>query len=457
MSQLWDTGRMETRLASYATRQVPRYTSYPTAPHFSGDIDATIAEKWFDDLDENARLSIYLHIPFCREMCRYCGCHTKVTHKDEPIADYVETLRREIALVIDHAGGRPVTHIHWGGGTPSILKPEQFSAIVADLRDGFRFTDILDHAIELDPRTVTPDMVAVLAENGITRASLGVQDFTPKVQEAIGRIQTVETVANVVGLLRDVGIDAINFDLMYGLPHQTVDDVRRTAEIAAEMKPSRLAIFGYAHVPWFKSHQKLIDAAELPGAMERLDQAAAAEQTLSAAGYVPIGIDHFAHPDDTLAIAQRAGELRRNFQGYTTDNADALVALGASSIGCLPQGFVQNAPDVGGWRRAIESGHLAAVRGYALTPEDCLRADIIERLMCDFEVDLAAFTMDDSGFQHRFAADLERLAQLVDDELVEIDGSHVRILKAGRPFSRIVAACFDTFLAAGTARHSAAV
>ena len=223
------------------------------------------------------------------------------------------------------------------------------------------------------------------------------------------------------------------------------------------MKPSRLAIFGYAHVPWFKSHQKLIDAAELPGAMERLDQAAAAEQTLSAAGYVPIGIDHFAHPDDTLAIAQRAGELRRNFQGYTTDNADALVALGASSIGCLPQGFVQNAPDVGGWRRAIESGHLAAVRGYALTPEDCLRADIIERLMCDFEVDLAAFTMDDSGFQHRFAADLERLAQLVDDELVEIDGSHVRILKAGRPFSRIVAACFDTFLAAGTARHSAAV
>lgn len=448
---------MDTRLASYATRQVPRYTSYPTAPHFSADIDATTAETWFDELDDKARLSIYLHIPFCREMCRYCGCHTKVTRKDEPIAAYVETLRREIALIIDRAGGRPVTHIHWGGGTPSILKPAQFAAVIDDLRSGFRFSEDLDHAIELDPRTVTPEMVAVLAENGVTRASLGVQDFTPRVQEAIGRIQPVETVAHVVALLRDVGITAINFDLMFGLPHQTVDDVKRTARIAAEMEPSRLAIFGYAHVPWFKSHQRLIDAAALPGAMERLDQAAAAERTLAAAGYVPIGIDHFARPDDPLAIAQRAGALRRNFQGYTTDNADALVALGASSIGSLPQGFMQNAPDIGGWRRAIEKGHLAVVRGFALGAEDRLRAAIIERLMCDFEVNLAALAADNAGVEDHFADDLERLRPLADDGLVEIDGLHVRILEAGRPFSRIVAACFDTYLAAGAARHSAAV
>jgi oxygen-independent coproporphyrinogen-3 oxidase len=293
---------------------------------------------------------------------------------------------------------------------------------------------------------------------GITRASLGEQDLTAHVQQAIGRVQPFEEVAQAVTLLRGVGISAINLDLMYGLPEQTEADVRRTAALAASLAPSRLAIFGYAHVPWFKIHQKLIDASALPGAAARLTQAAAARAVLAEHGYVPIGLDHFAHPDDDMAIATRAGTLRRNFQGYTTDVAEALLPLGVSSIGKLPQGFIQNAPDLGAWRRAVDAGQLAIVKGLALTDEDRARAEVIERVMCDDGVDFGEVALRVLGHVDALDDARDGLAMLASDGLCTITGRRVDIPEAAQPFVRLVAATFDTYLQARqAARHSVAV
>ena len=308
---------------------------------------------------------------------------------------------------------------------------------------------------ELDPRYVTPELARTLAAVGVTRASLGVQEFAPDIQSAIGRVQPFAVVERAVRVLREFGIGRINLDLMYGLPHQTVDDIRTTVDLAASLQPQRVAYFGYAHVPWFKPHQRLIDEAALPGATERLDQAEAARAALVACGYEAIGLDHFARPDDPLAVAARCGRLRRNFQGYTTDDAVALIGFGASAIGRFPQGFVQNATDAGGYARAIASGRLATVRGLAFSAEDRARGRIIERLMCDFFVDLDSVGADEIATG--FAAEREELAPLEAKGLVRIDGNRIAVTRAGRPFVRLAAAAFDAYLAKSPTRHSVAV
>ncbi len=314
-----------------------------------------------------------------------------------------------------------------------------------------------EHAIELDPRRVDRALAQALAQIGFNRVSLGVQDFTPQVQEAIGRVQPFETVSRAVRMLREVGIPSMNFDLMYGLPRQSVDDVRESARAAATLQPRRIALFGYAHVPWLKPHH-LIDAAALPGAGERLDQAEAARTMLLALGYEAIGLDHFALPDDDLAIAARAGRLRRNFQGYTTDGADALIGLGASAIGRLPQGFVQNTPAIRAYSAAIDAGRPATARGIALSEEDRIRGRIIERILCDFEVDLDAIAGEASGSSRgRFEPELEALASLQRQGLLEREARRIRVTGQGQPFVRIVAAAFDVYLREGKARHSLAV
>lgn len=350
-------------------------------------------------------------------------------------------------------GRHPVSHLHWGGGTPSTLGPDGLFALREALDACFDLGGIREHAIELDPRHVTTALVHALACIGVNRASLGVQDLSPHVQKAIGRIQPYDTVARSVELLHGAGIDAINFDLMYGLPRQTVDDVRATMEKACALGPQRIALFGYAHVPWFKKQQRLIDVASLPGAGERLEQMQTASAFLASHGYEPIGFDHFALPNDPLATAARQRKLRRNFQGYTTDGADTLIGIGASAIGRLPEGFVQNAPDIGGYARAVGAGTLATVRGFALSSDDRLRAEIIERLMCDLQVDLRQ-----AGAQaSTFAAERECLEPLVAEGLVRIDGPQLLVTERGRPFVRLVAAAFDSYLAAGRAAHSRAV
>jgi oxygen-independent coproporphyrinogen-3 oxidase len=295
-------------------------------------------------------------------------------------------------------------------------------------------------------------LVRALGKIGINRASLGVQDFSPHVQEAIGRVQPFEQVARAMGWLRDAGIERINIDLMYGLPRQTAADVARSAELAAALSPQRLALFGYAHVPWFKTHQRMIDEATLPGALERIEQARIAGEVFLAHGYEAIGLDHFARPDDSLALAARAHRLHRNFQGYTTDEADALIGIGASAIGRLPQGYVQNAVDIAGYSRAVEAGRFAIAKGIALTPDDRLRARIIERLMCGLAVDLDVVASSDD-----FSAEIEALQNLAIQGAVHIEGRRIAVTEYGRPFLRLAAAAFDAYLPANRTRHSIAV
>ena len=443
-------------MANMLERAVPRYTSYPTAPNFSPAVNADVYRSWLAGLAPEAALSLYLHVPFCRELCHYCGCHTKATLRDEPIEAYAQRLVEEIALVASFTGQRKVTHIHWGGGTPSILDADLLKFITDELDHRFDLSAVREHAIELDPRYVTRPLVQALREIGVNRASLGVQDFSSHVQQAAGRIQPFDTVKSAIDILNDFGIDRINIDLMYGLPKQTVADVQRTATLAHSLKPQRVAVFGYAHVPWFRPQQRLIEQSDLPSSPERLAQAEAAHETLVQFGYRPIGLDHYAKPDDQLVA--KGGRLQRNFQGYTDDDADALVGLGASAISRLPQGFAQNAPAVGNYSRAVTEGKLATVKGIVLSNDDRLRGHIIERLMCDMAVDLDAISYE-TGFDIAadFSDELESLQPFQENGSVLIDGRHIRITEQGRPYMRLVASVFDTYLPGAKSRHSVAV
>jgi len=442
--------------ALHAARNVPRYTSYPTAPHFDAAIGADFYARWLAELPAASTLSLYIHVPFCTELCLYCGCHTKAVRRREPVERYAGRLVDEIGVIGAVAGRHRVVHLHWGGGTPSILKEAWLERITDKLVSTFDLSALKEHAIELDPRCVTQPLVRALAGIGINRASLGVQDFAPHVQQAIGRIQSYDVVARAAALLRESGIRYLNIDLMYGLPRQTTEDVIRSADLAVSLQPQRLALFGYAHVPWFKKHQRLIDISDLPSASTRVAQMEAAARVFSGHGYQPIGLDHFAKPDDELAVAARTGRLRRNFQGYTADPADALIGIGASAIGQLPQGFVQNEVDITGYSRLVETGHFATAKGIAFTGDDTLRAAIIERLMCDLAVDLERVG-GESAAATRFESEIAGLAPLVQDGLVRIDGSRIVVSEAGRPFVRLVAAAFDKYLAASKTPHSAAV
>jgi oxygen-independent coproporphyrinogen-3 oxidase len=442
---------MTSKACIFAEQAAPRYTSYPTAPHFTASVDADTYAGWLAELAADTSLSLYLHVPFCAELCHYCGCHTKVVRRREPVEAYAKRLRREIDLIGEQIGAQPVHSIHWGGGTPSMLGPELLIGLADRIAGTFNCKALSEHAIELDPRHVDRPLVEALAHMGVTRASLGVQEFSPHVQQAIGRIQPFGQVSATVRLLREAGIRDLNFDLMYGLPHQNAEDLEHSIRLADTLAPSRIALFGYAHVPWFKTHQRLIDPTALAGSSERLVLAEAARRALVSLGYVQIGLDHFARPNDGLANAAANGRLRRNFQGYTTDDADALLGLGASAIGRLPRGFVQNSPDIGGYARAIESGQFATGKGIELSEDDRRRGTIIERLMCDFAADADELAED------AFAAALDALAPLAAEGIVRIDGRHVAVTHSGRPFVRLAAAAFDAYLAKGTARHSRAV
>lgn len=444
-------------IARYDLR-VPRYTSYPTAPHFSTEVNAETYASWLDSLSPSTTLSLYVHIPFCAELCLYCGCHTTVARTYRPVAAYVEYLLHEIDLVRRHLGKRmEISHIHWGGGTPTIVSSEDMSRIMAKLSEAFRFRDNAEIAIEIDPRTVKKDQVTALAEAGFNRASLGVQDFNPTVQETINRIQTFEETSQVVQWLREDGVQGINLDLMYGLPHQTVEGVIRSVEKALELQPERLALFGYAHVPWMKKHQSLIPESSLPGTVDRVAQMQAAEDAITRGGYVAIGIDHYAKPDDPMAVHQKQGELHRNFQGYTTDDATALIGFGTSAIGFLPQGYIQNASSTVAYRDAVQAGKLATARGIAVNEDDIRRRAIIERLMCDFEIDLDAFAKAHGLGSSAFDDELNRLDPLVADGIVIRNGSKINVPPAARPLVRLVCAVFDRYFQDKKANYSKAL
>ena len=449
---------MNATLASYASRAVPRYTSYPTAPHFREDFAPATYADWLRRANPAEPVSLYLHVPFCRQVCSYCGCNMKLAASYAPVAAYAEALHAEIELVAALLPkGMKVVHLAWGGGTPTALAPDDLAALMDRLRRHFTFLPHAELSIESDPRTLTAEMAARIGVLGFTRASFGVQEFDPKVQQAINRIQPPDMVARAVDGLRHAGVDRINFDLIYGLPHQTEETLLATIGTAAAMRPDRVALFGYAHVPWMARRQRLIDEAALPAPAARARQSEGAAAALAAHGYQAIGLDHFALPDDSMAVAARQGTLRRNFQGYTTDPAETLIGFGATAIGRSPFGHVQNIAETGAWSRAVFAGILPVGKGVAISPEDRLRGHVIERIMCDGQVDTDAVARSLGAPESWCPGELATLDEMAADGLLTRQGPAITLTPEGRKLARVVAAVFDSYLAAGKARHSVAV
>ncbi|MDE1900737.1 MAG: oxygen-independent coproporphyrinogen III oxidase [Alphaproteobacteria bacterium] len=437
-------------------RPVPRYTSYPPAPAFHPGVAADAYAASLAGLSPDTPVSLYLHIPFCRDLCLYCGCNTTVTHRDDRIDTYMGALQREIVQTISAIPHRPrIASIHWGGGTPNILSDKALREMFAMLADMGDMDSGGEIAMEIDPRHAGASQIETLAGCGVTRVSLGVQDFDADVQKLINRVQPYEMVERTCAMLRDHGITAINFDLIYGLPRQTPDSVAQTARQVAHLRPSRIALFSYAHVPQLKKHQKILEDAGLPDKYARLAMESAARGVLRDAGYVEIGMDHFALSGDALELAATERRLRRNFQGYTTDNATALLGFGASSISSTPDGYFQNERLLPIYQEAAVAGTLPAARGLLLTDEDRLRGRVIETLMCYMACDVAAIcaqmNMPMSALDNAFAA----LHPMQQAGLVAIDGAKLRLLSPYRMAVRVACQAFDAYAGSSIASRAA--
>lgn len=443
------------RIPKLLSANVPRYTSYPTAPHFHTGIDSARYCAWLGALPVKTSLSIYLHVPFCDTLCWFCGCNTTVINNYGPVQSYCDMLQREVAMVSAALSGcHRVSHIHWGGGSPTLLSTDDITRLNDRIRRHFDVLPDAEFAIEIDPRGFNQAMAQALKAAGVTRASIGLQDSDPAVQCAINRIQSNKETTYAIELLRVAGIKSLNVDLIYGLPRQTLSGWRRTLDFAIWLNPDRLAVFGYAHVPQFKKHQALIPAELLPDVELRMQQSELAREALCAQGYVAIGLDHFAKPHDALAQAATNGSISRNFQGYTTDSAPILIGLGASAIGSLPQGYVQNHAHVPAYREALGAGRFPIARGIALNDDDRMHRTVIERLMCNLEVDLAIVGAFYGCSPAVFAESLHRLARIEKEGMVDIKGTKIIVRPQWRSAVRLVCAAFDQHLAAGQVRHS---
>ena len=437
--------------------RVPRYTSYPTAPHFHAGIGAEQARTWLKQARLDKPISLYIHVPYCHQLCWYCGCNTSVTKSEEPVARYVEALIANLETSTALLPARPrVGHLHFGGGSPNRLTVAQFDRIMTVLRQHYDFEPDAELAVEIDPRFITDAQITSYVNAGINRASIGVQDFDAKVQMAIHRLQPYAQVKQVVERLRASGINAINFDLIYGLPLQSEASILNTVKKTLSLAPSRIALFGYAHVPWMKKQQKALERFSMPDQRQRARLASLARSRLEDA-YRPIGIDHFARPGDSLDVADQTQTLRRNFQGYTTDQADTLLAFGPSSISRLPQGFIQAQSDTQIWMKQVQSGELPVARGIALTQDDYLRSQIIEDLMCALSVDLETVAQRHQADPAQFLPALQAMKPYLDHGMASLSGWQLAIKPEWRVAARSIAALFDAYLESGTQRHSVAV
>lgn len=434
-------------VAKYVDRKLPRYTSYPTAAAFTGAARARFLESQLTALPENTPLSIYVHVPFCRSQCLYCGCNTVCGAPIARIESYAVALMAEIDKIADKLDGRGhVAAIHFGGGTPLSLDPAVFAALMDRLRSRFALASTCETAIEIDPRTASDAHIDVLAQAGVSRASLGVQTLEPVVQRHIARVHSFEMIETIVQKLRAAGVANLSFDLMTGLPGQTCSGVGETAALLATLAPDRLAVFGYAHVPFMKPHQAVLEALGLPDGPSRWAQYRAAFDTLVESCYIPIGIDHFTKPKDSLARALAEGRLKRNFQGYTDDPGEILIGIGASAISTFAGGYVQNAADIDTYMKRIASNEWASERGLVLSEDDRRRRAVIASLMCT----LAAETQG-------FDTERKKLAPLIADGLAEVNGTRVIVPEEARPFARLVAATFDTAYDPASARGAPAI
>jgi oxygen-independent coproporphyrinogen-3 oxidase len=447
-----------TALIERYDRPGPRYTSYPTAVEFHTGFGAReYADRLAEASRSDAPLSLYIHVPFCEERCAYCGCAVIATRKRDVAATYLDYLEREIAMLAGALGGRRrVVQYHWGGGTPTYLSPEQIVRLDAAVRRHFDVDPDAEQAIEIDPRVTTRRQIALLRRLGFNRLSFGIQDFNERVQEAIHRRQSEQATRELYWAARDAGFESINFDLIYGLPLQTVESFKKTLASVIDLLPDRIAVYSYAHVPWIRPNQKVIDPLDLPDPQTKRRLLGTAVEAFTAAGYVSIGIDHFALPDDELAVAARERRLHRNFMGYTVRPAPDSVALGVSAIGDVAGAFTQNHKSLARYYEAIDAGRFPVERGYALTADDKLRRHVITELMCNFHVDGAALR-DRFGvtLDEYFGPELERLAAPggpAADGLVRVEGGSLSVTPRGRLFARNVCMVFDTYLASHEGR-----
>jgi oxygen-independent coproporphyrinogen III oxidase len=432
-------------------RPGPRYTSYPTAPLFS---ESFTADDFRGEImrtngpGERAEVSLYFHFPFCDTLCYFCGCTMVVTRDRARIAEYNRYLKKEIAQVSGLlAPERKVVQVHWGGGTPTHLTPAEIRDIGEDIAEKFTLAPDAEMSVEVDPRELLRDHLVALHDAGFNRMSMGVQDFDQKVQESVNRLQPEAMSRQVYDWAREIGFHSVNLDLIYGLPFQTPASFEKTVRKVVDFRPDRIAVFNYAHVPWLKPHMKLIQPVDLPTPEQKLDILKMTIEVLTGSGYEYIGMDHFALPGDELAIAQKEKTLYRNFQGYSTKSSADLYGFGMSAISHFRGVYAQNTKNIPEYYSAMDKGAFATHVGYRMTDDDHLRKHVIMRLMCDLELDIASVERQFGiAFGTYFARSLEKIQQFVDDGLVTIDGSSMRIVGGGRLLLRNIAMCFDAYL-----------
>ncbi len=429
----------------------PRYTSYPTAPVFSDEFTPDDFEREIIETNNDSAptdLSLYFHFPYCDTLCYFCGCNMMVTQKREHIEEYNLYLKKEIDMIVPlMSKDRKVEQMHWGGGTPTYLSPDEIRDIGTYIKDRFDFSDDIEASVEIDPRGLTKDHLQALRDVGFNRTSFGVQDFNLKVQEAVNRVQSEELTTQTINWARELGFQSVNLDLIYGLPHQTLESFTETVERVAALSPDRIAVFNYAHVPWLKKHQVLIKAEDLPSADERLQILKMTIEKLLEAGYEYIGMDHFAKPTDELAVAQKNGTLYRNFQGYSTKAGCDVYAFGLSAISQFQNIYAQNIKHLRDYYKRIDTKRLATHVGYRMTADDHIRKETIMQLMCNLEIDKRRVgTKFGIDFEEYFAADIPKLDVFVRDGLLAVDSERIKVIGSGILVIRNVAMCFDSYL-----------
>ncbi|WP_137702762.1 oxygen-independent coproporphyrinogen III oxidase [Marimonas lutisalis] len=436
--------------------KVPRYTSYPTAPHFDASVDESHFRSWIGEIAPGSGISLYVHVPFCRRLCWFCACRTQGTQTDAPVLAYLETLKTEIAMLGRQLpDGVKLSRLHWGGGTPTLLTASMMTDLAGAIADIAPFAENYEFSVEIDPNEVDGPRLDALAAAGMNRASIGVQDFDDAIQKTIGRIQSFDVTRDAVEEIRARGVTSLNADILFGLPDQSKARITESVQKLLALSPDRVALYGYAHVPWMAKRQQMIPSDKLPTPQERLELFETARKLFLWDNYAEIGIDHFAAHGDGLEVAQRNGTLRRNFQGYTDDTSEVLIGLGASSISRFPQGYAQNAPATSAHTTAIRDGRFSTARGHVFSADDKLRARMIEMLMCDFRIDAVEILRD-------FDITQDRLAQMFSAVQAEFQGI-LRITDMGltipvkaRPLTRMIARAFDAY-DLSKAGHSSAI
>ncbi|KIC11940.1 coproporphyrinogen III oxidase [Leisingera sp. ANG-M1] len=436
--------------------KVPRYTSYPTAPHFRESTDSTVFSSWVSSISPGSSISLYVHVPFCRRLCWFCACRTQGTQSDAPVEAYIEVLKAEIALLQQQLPeGVTLSRLHWGGGTPTLLSADLIRGLAEAITQALPLDPRAEFSVEIDPNEIGGRRLDALAAAGMNRASVGVQDFDGTIQQAIGRIQSFDATRQAIEMLRAHGIESLNADILFGLPHQTPARMTESVQKLLSLTPDRAAVYGYAHVPWMAGRQSMIRSDTLPTPEARLELFETARQLFLWDGYREIGIDHFARPEDGLAIARRTGRLRRNFQGYTDDPAEVLIGIGASAISRFPQGYAQNAPGTSAYVRAIRDGRFATARGHAFGGDDLLRARLIEALMCDFRICrdeiLSRFPVSDAVLNSMLAE-----AGAAFPGMLALSPKGLEVREEARPLTRMIARSFDAY-DLSKAGHSTAI